>query len=143
MKCRSFHAAVCGALLMSSGIAAAAEVAGGAILGEPTGFSLRINNFPVLAFGWALTREQMFINCDYWLLNRPIPDADPLYWYLGVGGALGIGGHEGAIGCRVPVGFQAVFQRRYEIFGEFALGLSLVPDVRPFGQGGIGFRYIF
>jgi len=29
----------------------------------------------------------MYVNCDYWLINKPIPNAAPAYWYFGVGGA--------------------------------------------------------
>ena len=145
MKTRFFSAAVCGALIFISRPAAAAEVAAGIVLGDPTGFSIRINQFPVLGFGWSLSRDYMFVNGDYWLINKPLPDADPLYWYLGVGGALGIGGNHGSssIGCRVPIGLQAIFNRKYELFGELAPGLGLAPDVDLFVQGGIGFRYIF
>jgi hypothetical protein len=143
MKKSLFSAVMCGALIFISRPAAGAEVAAGIVLGEPTGFSIRINNFPVLGFGWSISRDYMFVNCDYWVINKPFPNADPLYWYLGVGGALGIGGHESALGCRVPIGLQAIFNRKYEVFGEIAPGLGVAPDVEMFVQGGIGFRYIF
>lgn len=142
MKTRFIYAVMCGALLFSSR-SAGTEVAGGVMIGEPTGFTVRINNVPVLGFGWALSREFMFVNGDWWIINKPIPNADPLFWYLGVGAALGIGGNESSLGCRVPIGLQAVFNRKYELFGELAPGLGLAPDVKLFVHGGIGFRYIF
>jgi hypothetical protein len=122
--------------------AGAAEIAGGFVIGEPTGFSLRIDRFPVLGFGWALSHDWMYVNCDYWLINKPIPNAAPVYWYFGIGGALGAG-NAGFLGCRFPIGLQAVFNRRLEFFGELAPVLGLIPDVGLFANGGIGFRYIF
>jgi hypothetical protein len=143
MKTRLFYALMFSTVIFASRPAVGAEVAGGFVIGEPTGFSLRIDKFPVLTFGWSLTHDWMYVNCDYWIINKPMPDAGPLYWYLGVGGAVGAGGQHGFLGCRIPIGLQAVLERRFELFGELAPGLGLVPDVALFLNGGIGFRYIF
>jgi hypothetical protein len=144
MNSRRFLIIACTSVLLTvSSPWAAVEVAGGFILGEPTGFSLRIEKFPVLSFGWSLTHDWMYVNCDYWIINKLIPDSRDLYWYLGVGGAIGAGGSHGFLGCRVPIGLQAILERRFELFGELAPGIGIMPDVNMFLNGGIGFRYIF
>jgi hypothetical protein len=130
------------ALLVTVLTVDASEVAGGFMIGEPTGFSLRIERFPVLCFGWSLTRDYVYVNCDYWLMDKPFPDGNRLDWYLGVGGALGAG-RQAFLGCRVPIGIKGILERRFELFGEIAPGIAIAPDVGLFVNGGVGFRYIF
>jgi hypothetical protein len=143
MKLRLFYAIMFSAVIFSSRPASGTEIAGGFVLGEPTGFSLRIEKFPVLSFGWSLTHDWMYVNCDYWIINKSLPDAAPIDWYFGLGGAFGIGGQHGFLGCRVPIGLQGFLDIKFEIFGELAPVLGLMPDVGLFVNGGIGFRYIF
>jgi hypothetical protein len=144
MKSRFICVLITGAVILASRPAAGAEIAGGLVLGVPTALSLRINKFPVLAFGWgwAHYHNYMYVNCDYWIIDRPLPDAGRLDWFLGIGGSVG-GGHEGFLGCRVPIGLKGILERRFELFGELAPGISLVPEVGLFINGGIGLRYIF
>jgi hypothetical protein len=130
------------AILLTVLTADAAEVAGGFMVGEPTGFSLRINKFPVLCFGWSFPHDFLFVNCDYWIIDKPFPNESRLDWYLGVGGALGTG-HDPFLGCRVPIGIKGILERKFELFGEIAPGVSLAPEVGLFLNGGLGFRYIF
>jgi hypothetical protein len=143
MRFRLFYSMMSCVVIIASRPAFGSEIAGGFILGEPTGFSLRVNQFPVLGFGWSLSHDWMYVNCDYWIINKPIPDTRQLDWFLGVGGAVGVGGNHGFLGCRVPIGLKTVLERKFELFGELAPVLGLVPDVDMFLNGGIGFRYIF
>ncbi|MBN1128201.1 MAG: hypothetical protein JXA71_04410 [Chitinispirillaceae bacterium] len=142
MKNRFSEVVAGAAFLLTVLTADAAEVAGGFMIGEPTGFSLRINKFPVLCFGWSLPHDYVYVNCDYWLIDKPFPNEDRIDWYLGVGGALGAG-HEAFLGCRVPIGIKGIIERRFELFGEIAPGVAIAPEVGLFANGGIGFRYIF
>ena len=143
MKFRFLYAVICSAAILSSSTARGTEVAVGFVLGEPTGFSVRIERFPVLSFGWSLSYDWMYVNGDYWLIHKPLPNASPLDWYLGVGGALGLGGSQAFLGARLPIGLQMIFDRKFELFGEIAPVLGLIPDVGLFFNGGIGLRYIF
>jgi hypothetical protein len=143
MEFRFIGALMCSAVIIA-GSAARAEVAAGFVLGEPTGFTVRVDKFPVLSFGWSLTHGWMYVNGDYWIIHKPLPpDAAQVNWYLGAGAALGLGGDKGFLGGRVPIGLQAIFGRNYELFGEVAPVVGLAPDVGLFLNVGIGFRFIF
>jgi len=142
MKLRFLCAVMCSTVIFSSSTARA-EVAAGVMLGEPTGFTVRIDRFPVMGFAWSLSHKWTYLQCDYWIIHKPIPDAARLDWYLGAGGGVGLGHGDAFIGARLPIGLQAIFERKFELFGEIAPVLGLAPDVGLFINGGIGFRYIF
>jgi hypothetical protein len=122
---------------------ASAEVALGIIVGEPTGLSIRINHVPVLGVAWSLRNNWMYVQADDWLLHNSLSPVDGLNWYLGLGGGIGVGNGSFGLGLRVPVGLQLVFERNWELFGELAPGIWLLPEPDFDIKGGIGIRYIF
>jgi hypothetical protein len=140
MKPRIFFSLVCGAMLFSTS-PTKAEVAAGVILGEPTGLSVRINQFPVLGVAWSAAHNWMYVHGDYIFIDRTLEEQ--LRWYLGVGAVLHIGDGESGIGGRVPIGLLFPFDPKFELFGELVPGLNLVPEIRFNVGGGIGIRYIF
>lgn len=139
MKLRLFLAAISAAVLIS-GSAVRAEVAGGFVLGEPTGISVRIDRFLVLGFGHSLMHDWMCIQGDYIFIDRMLQER--LRWYLGAGAVLEAG-HDGGLGGRVPIGLLWLFDPKFEAFGEIAPGINLIPEIQPLIGVGIGIRYIF
>jgi hypothetical protein len=139
MKLRFALVAFVASLLFSTS-AVRAEVAGGFVLGEPTGISVRIERLFVLGFGRSVFHDWMCIQGDYIFIDRMLQER--LRWYLGAG-ALLEAGHNGGLGCRVPVGLLWPFDPKFEAFGEIAPGINLIPEVQPLLCVGIGIRYIF
>lgn len=139
MKSR-FVALLCAVTIVSFASRNDAEVAAGVILGIPSGISLRVDNFPVLAFGWDLDHQVMHIQGDYLFIDRVLQD--PLRWYLGAGLFLGVHG-DVDFGVRIPVGLLIRFHPNFEVFGELAPGITLLKATGPAIGGGIGLRYIF
>jgi hypothetical protein len=117
-----------------------AEIAAGIILGIPSGISLRINQVPVLAFGWNLDDQEMHVQGDYIFINNVLQD--PLRWYLGAGLFLGVH-NDVSFGVRIPIGLLIQFHPNFEVFGELAPGITLLEATGPAIGGGIGLRYIF
>jgi hypothetical protein len=117
-----------------------AEIAAGIILGIPSGISLRIDHFPVLAFGWDLDGQEMHVQGDYIFIDKVLQD--PLRWYLGAGLFLGVH-HDVSFGVRIPLGLLIRFHPNFEVFGELAPGITLLEATGPAIGGGIGIRYVF
>jgi hypothetical protein len=90
-----------------------------------------------------MRHNSMYVHADYWIIDKSLEYEYPLDWYLGLGGALGISGGDAFIGVRVPVGLLYPFEQRWELFGELAPVVGLVPDVGFALNGGIGIRYFF
>ncbi len=123
----------------------------GIMLGDPTGLSLKFNDFPILGIGAGLGRH-LHIHCDYWVKNATL--SDPFKWYIGIGGKLliGIGGSNDkrnddsiGVGIRVPIGLQVFAADNIEIFGEITPGIVLMFGTH-FGMdadidAAIGFRF--
>ena len=121
----------------------------GIILGEPTGLSLRFNNFPIFGIAWSFN-NYFHVHCDYWFKNSTL--AGPFLWYIGAGGKVlfysgndkkgdsknGIG-----LGIRVPFGLQIYPIKRLEIFAELVPGMILIPSTDVDLDAGIGIRFYF
>ncbi len=127
----------------------AASTGIGIILGEPTGLSFRMNNFPVAGLGWSFNNYIHF-HCDYWIINDVLKDE--INWYIGAGGKLLFYGSKDnekdknaktgvGFGFRVPVGLQYYINKEFELFCEVAPGIRLVPAAGIDINGGIGIRY--
>lgn len=141
MKIRAFIIVTCGSILLNFA-SARSEVAAGIILGEPTGLSLRIDNFPIIGFSWSMVGGSMYIHADYYVINRPMQH--PLRWYLGFGGALVAGRRDFAgIDIRIPLGLLVPFDPRFELFAEIVPGVHFHADPGPALAGGVGLRFIF
>jgi hypothetical protein len=126
-----------------------ADVAVGIIVGEPTGISFKYDNFPVLGVAWSF-ENYFHVHVDFWLLNPVL--SEPVTWFLGVGGKAKFYFDEArqreedsgfALGVRVPVGIQYIFETHYELFLEVAPGIELFPATEFDIDFGIGFRYHF
>ncbi len=142
----------------------AADAGVGIILGEPTGISFRMDNFPILGLAWSFN-GLLHVHADYWFVDRPLTDDEyfaPMDWYLGAGGKVIIfsdsfsddpppwkdkndefDGTEIAVGLRIPVGVQYFPIPEIELFLEVVPGMLLFPATSFDLDAGIGARYIF
>jgi len=114
----------------------------GFILGEPTGLSLRIDNFPVIGVAWSLN-NYFHIHCDYWIKTPHIKKG--LFWYWGFGGKITSNiqsGNNLSFGMRVPLGLRYYPSKRIEIFFEIAPGLIIIPETASDFDIGLGMRFI-
>lgn len=109
----------------------------GLIVGEPTGLSLKINNFPVIGVAWSFDDYFQF-HIDYWLKTGRLERS--LHWYFGLGAKLRVNG-DAKLGARVPVGLYYYIAKDWELFGELVPGLLLVDETKFEIGGGIGLRY--
>ncbi|MBN1523882.1 MAG: DUF3996 domain-containing protein [Spirochaetales bacterium] len=129
---------------------ASADMGIGAILGEPTGLSFRIGQFPVLGAAWSF-RDYIHLHADFWILDFTV--YAPVDLYVGVGGKVKIfvseskttenQGSSFSVGVRVPVGIQYFPIPEIELFLEITPGISLFPVTSFDADAGIGIRYIF
>jgi hypothetical protein len=97
----------------------------GIIIGEPTGLSLKINNFPVLGIAWSFS-ERIHVNCDYWAVNDYL--SGPMRWYLGLGGKFEFSDNYFGAGLRVPIGLRFFIAGPLEIFGEVVPTFNRIPN---------------
>jgi hypothetical protein len=111
----------------------------GFIVGEPTGLSLKINRFPVIAVAWSLD-DYFQIHVDYWLKTGKLEHA--IHWYIGLGAKVRVNG-DANLGFRVPIGLYHFFSKKFELFGELAPGILLIDETKFDVGGGIGLRYHF
>ena len=118
-----------------------AEIGVGAIIGEPTGLSFKLGNFPVIGLGWSTFNSSIDATVDMWFINDHF--VEMLDWYLGVGAKLGIKSNDFLIGIRVPIGAQWWLTNEFELFAEIAPGLAILPATEFDISGGIGLRYHF
>jgi len=122
----------------------------GVMGGDPTGITLKFNNFPVIEFGYDFglygQRAGSFdLNVDHWIINKPL--GTNFHWFIGIGVsaqynsgyAYGFG-----VGARVPIGVQWFPASKIEIFAEVAPGLAVLPALGLDVDFGLGVRfYIF
>lgn len=132
--------------------ASAAEQSGlgaGIIIGEPTGISLKYNNFAA-GIAWSVD-DYFHIHCDYWFYQAGL--VRQLDWYIGggvkfralddhdEGGNHDDDRHSQAAGVRIPLGLRYFVVPKVELFGEIVPGIYLFPDTDFDMDGGIGVRY--
>lgn len=115
----------------------------GIIVGEPTGISIRVGNFPILGIAWSVVDNYFHVHCDYWLANKKMDRS--LYGYYGLGVKL-TGNEKGAaddvqLGARVPFGLRYYVAPRVELFAEVVPGMRVIPDTDFDIDGGIGVRF--
>ncbi|MFP4209919.1 MAG: hypothetical protein ACLFR8_01655 [Alkalispirochaeta sp.] len=115
----------------------AADVGAGVILGSPTGVSVLIDNRVALAAAWNI-ENRLHLHADVWLLRRRL--ADPVDWYVGVGGKVLLT-DDVIAGGRVPLGLQWYVLPELELFAEIAPGMRVIPGTSFDIDGGIGIRY--
>ncbi|MFW6250676.1 MAG: hypothetical protein ACOC47_06170 [Alkalispirochaetaceae bacterium] len=126
-----------------------ADTGVGIILGDPTGFSILLEDRLAFGVAWDVD-DYLHIHGDVWLARGYV--ADPLGWYFGLGGkvqffdvnAAGDGPDDGVgVGLRLPVGLQWYFLPNWELFGEIVPGVGIVPDTVFDVDGGVGVRFHF
>jgi hypothetical protein len=122
----------------------------GIMIGEPTGVTLKYNNFPVIGLAWSMVDDDFSIFCDYWIINRNLKG--PVDFYIGAGGKLKLRNnnarhkndrHENVFGVRVPFGLQFFPVEKIELFAEIVPGISLIPETAADIDAAIGVRYYF
>lgn len=130
-------------LLTSVTITVSASTGIGIIIGEPTGLSLKFNNFPVLGIAWSMD-DYLHIHCDYWVkisrLDRSI------YSFWGFGAKLIIHSQKNeklGMGIRIPLGLRFFISRKVEIFTELVPGMKVIPETKFDIDAGIGIRFYF
>ncbi len=122
----------------------------GLIIGEPTGLSAKYylggNNALDFGVAWSLGRHSSFhAHADYLRHKFDVFEVETgrLPFYYGVGARV-LGGEDGAVGIRIPVGVSYYFQNDpLEIFFEVVPILDLAPSTTFSGNGGLGIRYYF
>ena len=129
-------------LIGTTQISAKQNIGIGVIIGNPTGLSLKFDNFPVMGIAWN-TAGYLHVHADYWLINKTL--ADPINWYLGLGGKVIFWtDHRSSnlgLGIRIPVGLQWFPFNNLELFGEIVPGLALFPATGFDWDAGIGARF--
>jgi len=123
-------------------LSAFADIGIGGVAGysQPTGVTFKMDNFPVVSLGWSLNGNWVSGTVDYWFINNKIQRN--FLWYLGAGVKASVGDSFG-LAFRVPVGIQWYFMPAFELFGELAPGLDILPGIGFDLSAGIGLRYHF
>ncbi len=135
-----------GVLVMGMCLHLRARTGVGIIVGEPTGLSIKIGHFPVIGIAWSWD-DYFHLHIDYWLKSARLDRS--LYWFFGFGAKVSVHqknqGDDGdvGLGLRVPLGLSYFFSRRFEVFGEVAPGMKLIPGTEFDIDGGIGIRFYF
>lgn len=129
-------------LLISQPGEARADSGIGMQFGEPgtVGLSLRFNNTAVGAAWSFLEDGYLHVNIDQWALREDL--ARPVDWFVGYGVDVGIG-NEWRVAARIPIGLIYEPSKDFEIFGQVAPGLKVLPDVTFYFGAAIGARYRF
>ena len=132
-------------------------LAGGIILGEPTGLSAKSYVTPTQAFdaalSYSLRTDSVWIHSDYLYhsesLSKSVPGGR---WvpYGGLGGVLYISKNKekqssrALIAARLPGGLMFYpTKSSFEFFAEIGLIVGLLPATEVSMSGGIGSRYLF
>lgn len=120
----------------------------GAMLGEPTGVSVKvwIGNQSAFDIGaaWSLSgrNEALHLHADL-LWHSWFPDTENLAIYYGIGGRV-IFTEDAHAGVRIPLGLTYVFEEiPFDLFVEAVPILDLAPDTEFAGNGAVGIRYYF
>ncbi|MEQ8525169.1 hypothetical protein [Gracilimonas sp.] len=121
----------------------------GAMLGEPTGISIKAWNNQKSAFGfgaaWSFGRyDAIHLHGDY-LLHSWFNDVDKgnLAFYYGIGARLVLA-DDPAVGIRIPLGLNYVVEDApIDLFVEAVPILDLAPSTDFDGNGALGIRYYF
>ncbi len=129
-------------LVLMIPLSAFADMGIGGVAGfsQPTGVTFKMDNFPVVSLGWSLNNNWVSGTVDYWFINKKIQRN--FLWYLGAGAKASIDNSFG-LAFRVPVGIQWYFMPAFELFGELAPGMAILPGFGFDLSAGIGLRYHF
>lgn len=110
--------------------------------GEPgtVGLSLRFNHTAIGAAWNTSDKGYLYVNIDQWALRDDL--ARPVDWFVGYGVDVGIG-NEWRVAARIPIGLIYEPSKDFEIFGQVAPGLKVLPDVNFYFGAALGARYRF
>ena len=118
----------------------------GAVIGEPTGLTMRFNrnanNFQVHA-AWSFGNDGAFqVSGDY-LRSGNLSDPDFPPFYFGLGARVKFA-DKSTVGIRVPVGLNYFFKNDpFELFGEVVPILRVIPNTGFYFGAAAGVRYYF
>ena len=129
----------------------------GAILGEPTGLSLKywLDGERAVdgAAAWSYSENDSFqLHGDYLIHNYELFESEKVPAYYGIGARLklkdddgnGRNEHHPMFGIRVPLGVTYLFEEApFDMFFEVVPILDLSPEVELDINAAIGFRYYF
>ncbi len=126
----------------------------GAIVGEPSGVSVKYwidkNNAFDAAFAWSLADNSPFqIHADYLihgasLIGNSSDAKGRLPWYCGIGGRIKNINNESHFGVRAPFGVTYLLSEvPVDIFGEITPVLDVKPTINVNWNGALGIRYYF
>lgn len=143
---------LCAGMLFFPMKASSSTMGIGIMIGDPTGLTFRMGNFPIIGLAWSLNNH-LHVHCDYWFLNKPFFHT-PLNWYLGAGAKFLFFDHPDngpfkdedsgfGLGIRVPVGLQFYPIGELELFLEAVPGIYLIPGTSFSLDWGLGIRYHF
>ncbi len=142
------------AVAVASSAPLCAQVAIGAAAGDPSGFSLVIEDRLSLFIGWSLDFHTA-IFLDVWLWRQLLPAG--VRWYLGAGGVAEIYNDDSkrgyemeqddedptvGLGVRLPVGIRYSLKDRLELMSEVSGNIILFPAFTIDGHAYIGLRFI-
>ncbi|MBM4178383.1 MAG: hypothetical protein FJ211_03505 [Ignavibacteria bacterium] len=110
-------------------------------LGEPgtAGVSLRFDNIAIGA-AWNIDNGYLHVNLDYWADRGTL--AKPIDWFYGYGADVGLG-DEYRVAARIPVGMIWEPNKQFEVFGQVAPGLKVLPNTDFYFGAAVGVRYRF
>lgn len=113
--------------------------------------TFRSNNFPVIGLAWYYGNKQYFAaTIDYWIQRAPV--ARKLDWYWGIGATIGSRSENSKhypenerllLGARIPIGLLFMPSKEWEIFGELAPRIDILPGSGFNINGTIGIRYVW
>ncbi|HZY10518.1 MAG TPA: hypothetical protein VFF29_05130 [Bacteroidota bacterium] len=123
----------------------------GAIIGEPTGISIKnwLTSSTAIdaALAWSFVRETSFhIHADYLFHSHDaIKTEEPVILYFGIGGRIKTGKNEQALfGARGVIGIAYFFEKApVDLFLEAAPIIDLTPATAFRFNAGFGIRYFF
>ena len=135
--------------VLTAPVCAAADVAGGLIIGDPTGFTLKAwqdrRHAWDLGMGWSTgANDRLNLKLDYTIHQYDVLDVErgqaPVYFGVGVHARF----NPDELGVRVPVGINYLFaDAPVGVFGELAPTMLVSPDTEFQMALAVGVRYHF
>lgn len=125
------------------------QLAGGLMIGEPTGLSFKYwnNNKQAIDVGvaWSFEGNDVIsLHSDYLWHKWLDVESGRLALYYGIGARALLNGSDSVIGARIPVGLNYLLQDApFGFFLEIAPIVDIIPSTDGNASGGIGARFYF
>ncbi len=129
----------------------AGDVEAGLVLGEPTGFSVKVwtglNSALDAGVAWSFGRGgHIHLHADYLVHNFSFfnVESGDMPLYFGIGGRIRLENDETRAGMRIPIGAEYIFEDSpVGIFIEIVPIMDVIPETTADLNAGFGIRYIF